>query len=257
MPVPDQGEHDTKAGRTDAAGRASAIAEPGPTGIPRSAGPSSGDRRPSRRDVRAPRLRTPIPDPHAHRQPPRARPRPAGPGAERPGRAPRTARGQARIAVSPSRAVAHGPRERAACRGPRRQADPRGPHAVVHQRESERAIAAPITDLEVADVLCRVDRFDEASHALTGAESYAMYRMGKRPGARNQVRDSWGGILIHVEHQDEPDLELPRGAEPARTGVRTEPRPPGLPRPAPGGPDQAGGAGQSRPRRRKRCTRAR
>lgn len=84
-----------------------------------------------------------------------------------------------------------------ACSGPMTRAD------------AER-LSAMITDLEVADVLRRYDRFDESIHAAAGAEFAAMWRQGKSPSARNAVRDFWGGILIHLEHQEKPDLELYR-----------------------------------------------
>jgi len=67
-----------------------------------------------------------------------------------------------------------------------------------------------LTDLEVADVLCRYDRFDESVHAAAGAEFAAMWRQGKRPSARNAARDFWGGILRWLEQQERPDLALYR-----------------------------------------------
>lgn len=72
--------------------------------------------------------------------------------------------------------------------------------------------AAQITDLEIADVLARVDRFDAAVHAQVGAEFVAMHRQGKRPHERNATRDFWGGILLHVEASAKPNLELHREA---------------------------------------------
>lgn len=71
-------------------------------------------------------------------------------------------------------------------------------------------LSAMITDLEVADVLRRYDRFDESIRAAAGAEFAGMWRQGKCPSARNAVRDFWGGILAHLEHQEKPDLALYR-----------------------------------------------
>jgi hypothetical protein len=67
-----------------------------------------------------------------------------------------------------------------------------------------------VADLEVAEVLRRFDRFDERVHAAAGAELHAMWRAGKRPAARNAVRDFWGGILLHLEREQKPDLALYR-----------------------------------------------
>jgi hypothetical protein len=77
-------------------------------------------------------------------------------------------------------------------------------------REDAERLRSGITDLEVADVLCRYDRFDESARPAAGTELYEMWRMGKRPSARNAVRDFWGGILLHLERAERPDLELYR-----------------------------------------------
>lgn len=76
--------------------------------------------------------------------------------------------------------------------------------------EDAQRLSAMVADLEVADVLRRYDRFDESTHAAAGAEFAAMWRQGKCPSARNAVRDFWGGLLVHLEHQEKPDLELYR-----------------------------------------------
>lgn len=69
-------------------------------------------------------------------------------------------------------------------------------------------LAAAITDLEVAELLSRVDRFDERARPAVGAEFHALWRAGKRPAGRNAVRDFWSGILLHQETQERPDLAL-------------------------------------------------
>lgn len=79
--------------------------------------------------------------------------------------------------------------------------------------------AAQITDLEIADVLARVDRFDAAAPAVVGGEFAVMHRHGKRPHERNATRDFWGGILLHVEASPKPNLELHREALAAFTAV--------------------------------------
>jgi hypothetical protein len=73
-------------------------------------------------------------------------------------------------------------------------------------------LAAALTDLEVADVLARHDRFDTAAQAKAGAEFLTMWRHGKRPAGRNAARDFWGGILLHQEQLERPDLDLHRAA---------------------------------------------
>lgn len=73
-------------------------------------------------------------------------------------------------------------------------------------------LAAAITDLEVADVLAGADRFDEAARPALGAVFHGMWRVGKRPAGRNAVRDFWGGILLHLETREQPDLDLYRDA---------------------------------------------
>lgn len=72
--------------------------------------------------------------------------------------------------------------------------------------------AARITDLEIADVLTRIDRFDAAQQIKAGAEFATMHRQGKRPHGRNAARDFWGGILLHVEASEKPNLDLHREA---------------------------------------------
>ncbi|MGE0144406.1 MAG: thioredoxin family protein [Planctomycetota bacterium] len=69
-------------------------------------------------------------------------------------------------------------------------------------------LAAAITDLEVAAILARVDRFDPAVRPVVGAEFQTMWRAGKRPSSRNAARDFWAGILLHQETLERPDLEL-------------------------------------------------
>lgn len=79
--------------------------------------------------------------------------------------------------------------------------------------------AAQITDLEIADVLARFDRFDATAPAVVGGEFVVMYRHGKRPHERNATRDFWGGILLHVEASPKPNLELHREALAAFTAA--------------------------------------
>jgi hypothetical protein len=83
--------------------------------------------------------------------------------------------------------------------------------APLPRADAER-LAAAITDLEVSDVLRRYDRFDDKAQVAAGAELYALWRLGKRPAERNASRDFWGGILLHLEHQEQPDLTLYRDA---------------------------------------------
>lgn len=69
-------------------------------------------------------------------------------------------------------------------------------------------LAAAVTDLEVGEVLRRHDRFDATAQIAAGAELFALWRLGKRPAERNASRDFWGGILLHLEHQEQPDLTV-------------------------------------------------
>jgi hypothetical protein len=82
--------------------------------------------------------------------------------------------------------------------------------AVAGEMPAEQAaqIAAHLTDLEIAETLTRYDRFDPVQQLKAGAEFYVMYRQGKRPHGRNAVRDFWGGIVLHVEASEKPDLAL-------------------------------------------------
>ena len=73
-------------------------------------------------------------------------------------------------------------------------------------------LATRITDLEIAGVLVCIDRFDAAQQQKAGAEFATMHRQGKRPHGRNAARDFWGGILLHVEASEKPDLDLHREA---------------------------------------------
>jgi len=82
---------------------------------------------------------------------------------------------------------------------------------VLPRAEAER-YAGMATDLEIGEILGRHDRFDEKQQGALGAEFYAMWWMGKRPLGRNAVRDFWGGILLHLEKAEKPDLELYREA---------------------------------------------
>lgn len=72
--------------------------------------------------------------------------------------------------------------------------------------------AAQLTDLEIAQILARHDRFDPKAQAAAGAEFTALWRAGKRPGARNPARDFWGGILLHQEQLPQPDQALQQTA---------------------------------------------
>lgn len=89
-------------------------------------------------------------------------------------------------------------------------ADARRLFAAAGELPAEQAaqLAAHVTDLEIADVLTRYDRFDPAQQAKAGAEFHVMHRQGKRPHGRNAARDFWGGIVLRVESIDEPDLAL-------------------------------------------------
>jgi hypothetical protein len=69
-------------------------------------------------------------------------------------------------------------------------------------------ISGAITDLEVAGILAGVDRFDPATRPQVGALFHTMSRAGKRPVARNAMRDFWGGILLYLETLERPDLQL-------------------------------------------------
>lgn len=75
-----------------------------------------------------------------------------------------------------------------------------------------RELAARITDLEINEVLAGVDRFAPAAQVEAGGRFAAMHRLGKRPFARNCVRDFWGGILMHQEQATTPNLELAKEA---------------------------------------------
>lgn len=74
--------------------------------------------------------------------------------------------------------------------------------------EQAAQIVAQLTDLEIAETLTRHERFDPAQQLKAGTEFYVMYRQGKRPHGRNAVRDFWGGIVLHVEASEKPDLAL-------------------------------------------------
>ncbi|MEQ1632617.1 MAG: thioredoxin family protein [Planctomycetota bacterium] len=78
--------------------------------------------------------------------------------------------------------------------------------------EELEAASNAITDLEVAQVLMSIVRDDPPSQREAGRAFVAMHRMGKRPLARNFVRDFYGAILLHQEQAESPDLELCRGA---------------------------------------------
>lgn len=79
-------------------------------------------------------------------------------------------------------------------------------------RSDAERFAGALTDLEVADVLRRHDRFDERAQIAAGGEIHGLWRMGKRPAERNASRDFWGGLLLWLEKQDKPDLTLYREA---------------------------------------------
>lgn len=79
-------------------------------------------------------------------------------------------------------------------------------------REETERVAGALADLEVAEFLSRSDRFAESEAPKLGAEFHTMWRAGKRPLARNAVRDFWGGITYYVEKQEKPDLALFREA---------------------------------------------
>lgn len=69
-----------------------------------------------------------------------------------------------------------------------------------------------VTDLEVAYVLRSIARDDPAAQREAGRVFVSMHRMGKRPLARNFVRDFYGAILLHEEQREGPDLALCRSA---------------------------------------------
>ena len=74
--------------------------------------------------------------------------------------------------------------------------------------EAAAAIERRITDLEIESILTGLDRFDPADQVVAGEAFHGLWRMGKRPEARNATRDFWGGILVFLETRDAPDLEL-------------------------------------------------
>ncbi|MCU0867837.1 MAG: thioredoxin family protein [Planctomycetes bacterium] len=75
-----------------------------------------------------------------------------------------------------------------------------------------RELADRITDLEIGAALASVDRFAPAAQIEAGGRFVAMHRLGKRPFARNAVRDFWGGILVFQEQAATPNLELAKEA---------------------------------------------
>lgn len=75
-------------------------------------------------------------------------------------------------------------------------------------RAEAETVAGQITDLEVGEILARHDRFDEKQQAAIGAEFYGLWWTGKRPLARNALRDFWGGILLYQEKSEKPDLAV-------------------------------------------------
>lgn len=89
-------------------------------------------------------------------------------------------------------------------------ADARRLAAAAGELPAEQAaqLATRITDLEIAEVLTRYDRFDPAQQGKAGAEFLGLYRQGKRPHGRNAARDFWGGIVLYVEASERPDLAL-------------------------------------------------
>ena len=74
------------------------------------------------------------------------------------------------------------------------------------------ALAAALTDLEVAEVLRTEDRFDPATAPRVGALFATMHYQGKRPAGRNAARDFWGALLLHLEARERPNLPLQREA---------------------------------------------
>ena len=73
-------------------------------------------------------------------------------------------------------------------------------------------IASLITDLEIAATLATVDRTNPTAQQETGRVFALMYRLGKRPQARNAMRDFYGAVLLNQEVAERPDLELCRAA---------------------------------------------
>lgn len=78
--------------------------------------------------------------------------------------------------------------------------------------DEAKTLAAALTDLEVAEVLGGEDRFDPATATRVGAVFATMHSHGKRPAARNAARDFWGGLLLHLEARERPNLPLQREA---------------------------------------------